>query len=365
LNQVDLGSYTNSFSSSVASHGVTLVKLAANATAPTQTVYEADATANVVTGGAVVEACDYEWGYSCLDGNEAGYIGNTGTITLNNVNASTAGAYNMTIYGMVNGTRYYDVSVNGGAASAATLTGTSFAIPSVAGMQVQLNEGANSIEFSNASGWTPDLDHIVISMQGAQTSSFNIAYPISSVTVSAGKAGTASLTLVPTGGFTGTVSVSCTLPKAMTGATCSSATASLSDGNSATISLTITTTPAQSASLTKQKNIQAVLFQSKVVHISTWKHPRKHVSRVCINADRIRRCIQKTKQKKSAFLAPLLSRFSGDYSDIRLWKRERIWWRICLFRSAWSTYWIDGNINFQHWNYALVDGSQFRKRLYC
>lgn len=270
LNQVDLGAYASSFSSAVSSHGVTLLKLATSATVPTQTIYEADASANVVSGGAVIEPCSYEWGYSCLDGNEAGYIGNTGTITLNDVNAATAGTYYMTIYGMVNGTRTYDVSVNGVAASQVSLTGTSFAIPSAAGTTVQLNEGENSLELSNSSGWTPDLDHIVLSLQGTQTSNFNIAYPIQNVTVSSGQTATASLTLVPTGGFAGTVSVSCTLLAEMVGATCSSATASLSGGNSATVSLTISTVAAQTAAQTAQDKTRKASLQPRS---STTKRP--------------------------------------------------------------------------------------------
>jgi len=269
-NKADLGSFTNSFTSAVASHGVTMLKLAISATVPAQTIYEADASANVVSGGAVIEPCSYEWGYSCLDGNEVGYIGNGGTITLNNVNATTAGTYNMTIYGMVNGTRTYDVSVNGGAASAVSLTGTSYSIPSAAGVQVQLNAGANSIEFANASGWTPDLDHIVLSLQGIETSYFNIAYPIQNVTVAAGNTATASLMLVPIGGFSGTVSISCTLPAAMVGATCSFATASLSNGISANVSLTITTTAAQTASLTPQDKTRTASLQPPS---STTRHP--------------------------------------------------------------------------------------------
>ncbi len=253
-NHVDLGTYTNGISTVVASHGVALLKLEAPstltyqtiATTPTQTVYESAAAANILSGGAVVEQCSYEWGYMCLDGNEAGYIGNGGTITLEDVNAPSAGMYNMTIYGMASGTRTYDVSVNGGAATPLTLTGTSFAIPSVTGTPVQLNAGNNFVELSNASAWAPDLDHLVFSAQATVAPDFYIASPIQNVTVSAGKSATVSLTLVPVGGFSGTVSIACTLPAAMAGATCPSTTATLGGGNPATVSLTITTAATQS-----------------------------------------------------------------------------------------------------------------------
>jgi hypothetical protein len=135
--------------------------------------------------------------------------------------------------------------VNGGAATPVSLIGTSFSIPSATGIPVQLNAGSNSIELSNSSAAAPDLDHIVLSAQATVAPDFYIATPIQNVTVSAGKSTTASLTLVPVGGFSGTVSIACTLPAAMVGATCPSTTATLGGGNPTPVSLTITTAAAQ------------------------------------------------------------------------------------------------------------------------
>jgi hypothetical protein len=73
---------------------------------------------------------------------------------------------------------------------------------------------------------------------------FNIASPISNVTITApGQSGTASVTLVGTDNFFGPINVSCTLPAAMTEATCPPVTANMgSSSNTVSAPLTITTT---------------------------------------------------------------------------------------------------------------------------
>jgi hypothetical protein len=145
------------------------------------------------------------------------------------------------------------------------MTGTSFSIPSASGMTVWLNAGSNTIELSNPSVYAPDLDHIIYSLQGTVTSGFNIAYPTPNVTIaSPGQSGTVSITLVPTGGFTGNVAISCGLPAGMTGATCAPTTASFSGTADAVASLTIATTAPTVASLRPQSpGGEAVTITSK------------------------------------------------------------------------------------------------------
>jgi alpha-galactosidase len=248
----DLGAFSNSFSTAVPSHGVMLIKIGASGTTPTQTVYEADAGGNTLSGAAVAHPCPGTFGYSCLDGNDVGWIGNgaSNSVTINDVNVATSETYNMTIYAAVSGTRLFDVSVNGSAATPVSVTGTSFSVPSTSGLRVQLNAGSNTIQFSNPTAYAPDLDHIVLSSPGAVTSGFNIAYPIQNVTItSRGQSGAALIALVPTGGFTGKVMVNCALPAAMTGATCSSASAEINGTVGAVASLVITTTAPSTAAL--------------------------------------------------------------------------------------------------------------------
>lgn len=242
----DLGEFSSGFSATVPSHGVTMVKIGASGTAPAQTVYEADASGNTLSGQAVVAQC------ACLDGNKVGYIGDgaTNALTINNVNAASTGTYLMDIYGAVSGTRTFFVSVDGGTPVQANLTGTSYGIPVTSGMTVELNAGANTIEFSNPNAWAPDLDHIVISSAGAVTPGFNITYPVQDVVIaSAGQSGIASINLTPTGGFAGSVTFTCVLPAAMTGAGCTAQAVSLSGTAGTVVPVTITTAAQGSAAL--------------------------------------------------------------------------------------------------------------------
>jgi len=71
---------------------------------------------------------------------------------------------------------------------------------------------------------------------------FNISSPIPNVTISApGQSGTASVALVGTDNFGGTISITCALPAAMKEATCPAVNANLLNAPSVTAQLTITT----------------------------------------------------------------------------------------------------------------------------
>ncbi|MGB8030941.1 MAG: protease pro-enzyme activation domain-containing protein [Terracidiphilus sp.] len=71
---------------------------------------------------------------------------------------------------------------------------------------------------------------------------FQITPPITNVTVTAGQAGTTSVTLTAVNNFGGVVNVTCTLPAAMAEATCPASSAALGNNATATAPLTITTT---------------------------------------------------------------------------------------------------------------------------
>lgn len=53
------------------------------------------------------------------------------------------------------------MSVNGGAETELDLNGDTFNDPTPVVLRVQLHSGVNTIEFSNPSGYAPDLDRIV------------------------------------------------------------------------------------------------------------------------------------------------------------------------------------------------------------
>lgn len=124
----DLGSFSNSFSAEVSSHEVVLIKIGADGSGKLQSLYEADASENTLAGTAVVQSCASvagEFGYSCLDGNDVGSIGNGAAnfVTVNDVNVPSDGPFAMTVYGSVSGTRSYYVTVNGVSKGQISVTG--------------------------------------------------------------------------------------------------------------------------------------------------------------------------------------------------------------------------------------------------
>jgi hypothetical protein len=121
--------------------------------------YEAEATGNTLTGGAVVAACS-----GCSGGAKVGYLGNGSTLTVNSVNGATGGATAVTLYYATAVPRTASVSVNGGAATTVSFPSTGD-WNTVGSATVTLNlaaGGGNSIKVANASDWAPDIDRIVV-----------------------------------------------------------------------------------------------------------------------------------------------------------------------------------------------------------
>jgi hypothetical protein len=132
------------------------------------TSYEAEASTNTLGGSAVIMNCS-----NCSGGKDVGYLGNnSGTLQFNGVSAPHhSGTYLLTIY-YANGdsaARTASISVNG-----ATAISYSFAsshggnLVATLPIFVQLNQGNNNtIAFSNASSWAPDIDKITIADDAA------------------------------------------------------------------------------------------------------------------------------------------------------------------------------------------------------
>jgi hypothetical protein len=115
----------------------------------------------VLSGSARADACA-----ACSGGAKVRFIGNnTANYATYNVNLApeAAGDRQLTIAGTVSGTRSFSVSVNGGAAVTATLTGTSFDSPTTTTITVPLNAGFNTLKFYNDTANAPDLDSFTIS----------------------------------------------------------------------------------------------------------------------------------------------------------------------------------------------------------
>jgi hypothetical protein len=125
------------------------------------TSYEAEAAGNTLAGQAATRSSAGASG-----GALVGYVGG-GTanyLQFNNVQASAAGARQVTVHYASGEARSTTVSVNGGTAVAVSTpsTGGWDTVGSVT-VSLQLNAGANTIRFGNPTGWAPDFDRIVVS----------------------------------------------------------------------------------------------------------------------------------------------------------------------------------------------------------
>jgi hypothetical protein len=128
---------------------------------PAGSTYLASSTDNVLAGGAVVQACS-----ACSGGAKVGYIGNGGTLTFPDVAEQAAGSYRLVIAYVDGGSeREATLTVNGNPVTL-DFSGTNddnwdFVQELVT--TVTLPAGASTIEFSNSSGWAPDIADITVS----------------------------------------------------------------------------------------------------------------------------------------------------------------------------------------------------------
>jgi len=125
--------------------------------------YEAEAAGNTLSGGAVVSSCP-----GCSGGKKVGYLGGAGTLSVNNVTAAAAGPHVLEVGFTTAEPRTLSVAVNGGAA-------VNYALPpashwagawnntATTKIAVNLQQGTNTIMFSNPSGNAPDIDRFVVS----------------------------------------------------------------------------------------------------------------------------------------------------------------------------------------------------------
>jgi hypothetical protein len=127
------------------------------------TDYLAASPSNTLAGGAVVQSCP-----ACTGGQKVGYIGNGGTLTINGVSAGAAGVYPALIEycdGSGGSTgRAATITVNGTVEQTIVFTPTgSFSTPGTVTAYLPLKAGANTVEFSDASAYAPDINGITVS----------------------------------------------------------------------------------------------------------------------------------------------------------------------------------------------------------
>ena len=156
------GTLSGTYSVNLGPGGVQLLKLVPVSGTAGASTYQAAAPGNTLAGGTVVASCN-----SCLGGQKVGYVGNGGTLTFNNVDAATAGNYQVQI-GYLDGTsgtvgRSATISVNGVTATTLTFDPTgSFQNPGSVTVSLPLKAGPNTVEFSNPTAYAPDFEAITV-----------------------------------------------------------------------------------------------------------------------------------------------------------------------------------------------------------
>jgi alpha-galactosidase len=155
----NLGSFSSSYTASVPSHGVVMLKV--SGTEPAVANYEAEASSSTLSGGALVQTCA-----SCSGGKNVGHVGNGGILQLNNVQTKLPGPQVVTIYYVNADTsaRTAIISTNGrpGVAVVFPSTGGSWSSPVVGSVKITayLTGRNNTLQFSNSSAWGPDIDTV-------------------------------------------------------------------------------------------------------------------------------------------------------------------------------------------------------------
>ena len=121
------------------------------------TTYEAEVA--TLSGSASGEFSNYSSGLGKA-GNVGG--GASNTVTFSNVTVPYTGTYQLEVDYQTSGLRSFFMTVNNGAATELDLNGNTFNDPTPTVIKVQLQAGTNTIQFGNPTGYSPDLDRIVV-----------------------------------------------------------------------------------------------------------------------------------------------------------------------------------------------------------
>jgi alpha-galactosidase len=188
LNVRDLWTHRNlfgfpgGFRTVLPGHGSRLIQVTGIGSAsPQPNVQTFNAAEAVLTGTAKLVSCA-----ACDGGEEDGYlgVGPNNNATFSDVQAPRAGTYYMQVNSMTSGPRSLLYRVNGGPFSSLNVGGGSFALPSGTTVPIQLQAGANSIEFGNPTSYPPGLDDFVISGNGTAPPPFSATYEAENATFS-------------------------------------------------------------------------------------------------------------------------------------------------------------------------------------
>lgn len=172
--QRDLAPSPIGFGALLPGHGSRLLRVVGVGQVPPQPNAQTyEATSAILTGTAKLVACA-----ACAGGEEDGFlgVGANNNATFNDVEAPRNGTYYMQVNSMTSGPRSLLFSINGAPFTTLNVGGGSFSLPSGTTVPIQLQQGANTIEFGNPTSYPPGLDDFIISGHGNAPLPFSTTY---------------------------------------------------------------------------------------------------------------------------------------------------------------------------------------------
>ncbi|MEU0969168.1 carbohydrate-binding protein [Streptomyces sp. NPDC005917] len=155
-NHENLGTYTSKITQALPAHGSRLFTVTPKGSALTATGYEAEASANTLSGNASVAGCD-----ACSGAKKVGNLYLGGKLTFNNVVVDKAGTYLVKVAYVSGDSRSATISANSGGGTSHKFPSTGdWGTVSTVSVPVVLKAGANTVSFDSASGYAPDVDRI-------------------------------------------------------------------------------------------------------------------------------------------------------------------------------------------------------------
>ena len=155
-NHENLGTYKDKVTQALPAHGSRLFTVTPHGSTLAFTGYEAEATANTLSGNAVVADCS-----ACSDGKKVGNLYVGGKLTVNNVVVAKAGTYQVKVAYVSGDARSARVSANGGGAVSHKFPSTGdWGTVGTVSVPVTLKAGSNTIIFDSGDSYAPDIDRI-------------------------------------------------------------------------------------------------------------------------------------------------------------------------------------------------------------
>ncbi|WBO68200.1 alpha-galactosidase D [Streptomyces camelliae] len=155
-NHENLGTHRNRITEALPAHGSRLFTLTPHGSALTTTAYEAESTANTLSGNASVADCSV-----CSGGKKVGNLYLGGALRFNDIVVDRPGTYLIKVAYVSGDARSVNISADSGAAASHRFPSTGdWGTVETVSVPVTLKAGANTVTFDSGSDYAPDIDRI-------------------------------------------------------------------------------------------------------------------------------------------------------------------------------------------------------------